>query len=317
MELKNIKLIYIPIFCLLIATLSGCYDALSNDEIAMGEHTPRLVVDGMITTEPGPYYVQLSLTNKPFQLYAGGYAPVTDATVTISDEEGNVDVLTPFAAIYPVVDGKGKRPYDTWGDVGYYQTTTNMRGAPGKTYTLTVVYNGETYTATTTMPASVPELELQHEDRYEMPFIYFDEPQREDNYYMFYYQSFKNGSPSRSNYLVHETIPSNLWSTFSFKTVLFNDVNLPARVERLDIYEGTNYQVYADTTLFDPDSTMIEMHSVRQEVYDLFKAIEQQKKNDGGAFYGIPANLPGNLSNGALGFFRASAISRKTIPFTR
>ncbi|HAS40938.1 MAG TPA: hypothetical protein DCS93_10680 [Microscillaceae bacterium] len=316
MELKNIKLIYIPIFCLLVTTLSGCYDVLSNDEITTDEHTPRLVVDGMITTEPGPYYVQLSLTSKTSQLYAGGYTPVTDATITISDDEGNVDVLTPFAEQYPVIDGKGS-PGSTWGEVGYYQTTTNMRGTPGKTYTLTVVYNGETYEATTTMPSSVPELELRHEDRYELPFIYFDEPQREQNYYMFYYRSFEDGRPRRGNYLVHETIPSNLWSTFSHKTILYNDINLPAKVERLDIYEGANYQVYADTTLFDPDSAMVEMHTVKQEVYDLFKAIEQQKKNDGGTFYGIPSNLPGNLSNGALGFFRASAISRKTIPFTR
>ncbi|OJJ23507.1 hypothetical protein BKI52_03855 [marine bacterium AO1-C] len=318
MHLKDFKTIYLIIFCFLVITLSSCLNILSDGDISTDGHTPRLVVDGLITTEPGPYFVQLTLSGNLAGPFSKNIVPVTDATVTISDAQGNVDVLKPFDEKYIIFDGIDN-PDRTWADLGYYQTTTNMQGVPGGKYTLSIVYDGKTYEATATIPRSNPTLELKHEDSFELPFIYFDEPQNVKNYYMFYYSSFRDGKSTRSNYALvqHESIPRNLWSTFPRQNLLYDDTYLPARVERLDIYQNTNYQIFSDTTLFDPDSSTVEMHSVTQEVYDLYQALENQKKNDGGTFNGLPGDPPTNLSNGALGFFRASAVSRKTIPFTR
>lgn len=316
MQLKNIKTIYLIAFCFLALSLSSCFNVLSENEVITDEHTPRLVVNGLITSQPGPYYVQLSLTSVPSAL-AVDYTPITNATVTISDTQGNVDVLKPFDDEYPnLYDGDNLNR--TWADLGYYQTTTNLQGTPGQTYTLTIVYDGQTYKATATMPLNAPELALKHEDNYKLPFIYFDEPQDQENYYLFYYSSFTNGSawPFHSRY-EYESIPNNLRSTFYSLNLAYDDTYLPSKVERLDIYEGNNRQLFAEPSPFDPDSSVVEMHSVTREVYDLYQAIKKQQENDGGAFDGPPADLPTNLSNGALGFFRASAISRKTIPFTR
>ena len=318
MELKNIKLVYITIFCLLVTTLSSCYNVLFDNEITTDEHTPRLVVNGIITDEAGPYFVRLSLTGKPTPLFLEDYTPVTNATVTISDNEGNIDVLKPSDEKYTALDSINT-PDRTWGDMGYYQTTTNLLGTPGKTYTLSVVYNGKTYEATAKMPQSAPELELKHEDNYQLPFIYFDKPKYGKSYYMFYYSIFRNGNvgPIRT-YWAHPAIPRSLWPTFAWQNILYDDAYLPAKakVERLDIYGAHNYQTFSDD-FFTPDSTTVEMHLVSKEVYNLYQALEQQKKNDGGAFSNLPGNPPSNISNGALGFFRVSSVSRKTIPFTR
>ena len=54
----------------------------------------------------------------------------------------------------------------------------------------------------------------------------------------------------------------------------------------------------------------IEMHSITKEAYDYYKALIQQFKTDGGGYSPSPASPPTNLDNGALGFFRASAVNR-------
>lgn len=120
---------------LLLMLVSGCYSL--EEEIISSQ--PKLVVDG--TIEQGEFpEVYLTLTS-------GFYDPVdsvslldlvvTTAYVAVSDGE-NEEVLTLFR-------NKGYFP-------PFYYRGTSLRGEAGKTYTLEVRSQGETYRAETTIP---------------------------------------------------------------------------------------------------------------------------------------------------------------------
>jgi len=55
---------------------------------------------------------------------------------------------------------------------------------------------------------------------------------------------------------------------------------------------------------------LIEMHSLTKEGYDYYKALLQQFVADGGVYSPSPATPPGNINNGALGFFKTSSVNR-------
>jgi hypothetical protein len=63
------------------------------------------------------------------------------------------------------------------------------------------------------------------------------------------------------------------------------------------------------TWLENGDSAMVVLSSLNQEAYSFYKTLIEQFKNDGGAYKPVPMSPPTNLSNGALGLFRASAVS--------
>ncbi len=78
----------------------------------------QLVVEGLITDEPGPYTVKLTRSRKPLDF--SGTIPVSAIRVTISDDNGTSEVLT---EVLP----------------GTYQTSANgIRGIVGRSYTLKV-----------------------------------------------------------------------------------------------------------------------------------------------------------------------------------
>lgn len=97
-------------------------------------NTSRIIIEGNITNEPGPYFVKIT---QSIPLPDTGHYPViNNAVVSISDDAGNSETLLP----------QGN---------GLYSSST-MTGVPGRTYTLTVITTNQTYTATSTMPAAVP-----------------------------------------------------------------------------------------------------------------------------------------------------------------
>lgn len=93
-----------------------------------------IIIEGNITNEAGPYYVKV--TKSVNLTDTGSYPTINDAIVTISDDAGNSEFLTP----------RGN---------GTYRTNT-LIGAAGRTYTLTVRVENEIYTAQSTMPQRVP-----------------------------------------------------------------------------------------------------------------------------------------------------------------
>jgi len=90
----------------------------------------QLVVDGLITDEPGPYTVKLSMSSKIESFLEFSTRPVSLAKVTIFDNEGNAELLD------EINDGDG-----------IYQTKPDgIRGVVGREYFIRIeTYEGEVY----------------------------------------------------------------------------------------------------------------------------------------------------------------------------
>jgi len=184
-----------------------------------------IVITGMITNEPGPYYVTVWENVSNLSIGETKRRGINDARVTITDSNGKVDELQSFYTVeldsvkfdfdndyyryyyfYGIPDEDGNvvrffcndfynRKYDIR-DGKYFTTTT--KGNAGQTYTLKVEYAGREYTATDYMcyGTVIDSMSLEPvgryiydkpdgEDGFLVPCAYFEEPQDEINFYMF------------------------------------------------------------------------------------------------------------------------------------
>lgn len=315
--MRNIFIAFVFIFV--------AYSCLTDYDLQQEANQPKLVVDATITNQDGPYLVRLTISrlNLHIETYIGnkgdtsynyrypydGTVAVQDAEVFITDKNTSFTDTLEKCAAGTWYHHEASNNYPAWSVfevadtsivMGFYKTT-KLKGIPGHTYALTIKWQDQEYHAESCMPL-VPALDsvqfkfIQEENakfNHNVPLIYFKEPQNERNYYLFITQAM-HGWPYS----------------------ILSDEYLKPYVNGLDVCKGespdywlTNYPYEYDDYYF------IEMHSITKEAYEYYKALIQQFKTDGGGYSPSPASPPTNLDNGALGFFRASAVNR--IDFTK
>ncbi len=123
--MKNVKF-YISGLLITLITIS-CTKVI---DLNLGNDTGKLVIEGNITNLPGTHYIKLS-QNVSFT-NTNTYPAVTGATITVTDQAGN---------IYKLPEG----PAGTY-------SINQFAGMSGNTYTMNVLTNGKNYTASSTMP---------------------------------------------------------------------------------------------------------------------------------------------------------------------
>lgn len=237
-------------------------------DLELKDAESKFVVEGNITDQAGPYYVKLS-RSVPFD-HGNNYPAITDAEVVIEDSEGVVDLLTHTGQ-------------------GIYKTNL-IEGIEGRTYNLKIVADGETYTASSTMPNAV-ELDsislttLTFGTKKTILLIPgYTDPISTGNYYKF--NLFINGEEEKT-YMVSSDAANN------------GEVNeRPLR--------------NTDKTIEPNDEVVIEMESINEIDYSYFFTLSQMgfKGPTGGT---TPTNPPTNISNGAIGLFSAHTVSKKSI----
>ena len=145
--LKNI----IPTFFItsLILLGSSCEEVITID---LNNADPKIVIEGTVTDQPGPYTVTITKTTDYYN--PGSYPTVSGAQVSIVDDLG-------FSEQLPETKD------------GIYQTI-DLQGTSGRTYTLTVIVEGQTYSAVSFMPQpteidslfySISEGGVRHKDK--------------------------------------------------------------------------------------------------------------------------------------------------------
>ncbi len=235
---------------------ASCQKVINID---LNSASPVIVIVGNISDQPGPYVVTLNQTVN-FSL-PNTFPPVDGAFVTISDNTGIVDTL--FETATP----------------GTYHTKKIM-GIPGRTYTLTVISNGQTYTSASTMPQLVTFDTLvvqQHiggfrggNDTSYTPNVVFQDPAAVANYYRFIET-------------VNDTLQTNIDCIddqyFNGKYIAY-----PIR-HRLNV----------------GDSVKIEMQCIDKGAYTYLTTVGEAS----GSTNVTPANPVSNISNNALGYFSA------------
>lgn len=289
---------------LLIISVLGCVE---DFDFKLQKAEPRLVVEGLVTNQKGPYYVRLTKSmpgglttiNRNSWLPTDNAQPVKNATVTITDDNEQCDTLN-----YTIINLYGSEYGEDNFNQGFY-ATQKLQGIPGHTYTLKIKCKGKEYGASAFMPP-VPKIdslsyylkkcEIVGKSDYYIPLLYFKEPQDTVNYYLFQ---------------LHEDLQSRIFSSVQlWQFSVLSDAYLEPYVNGLNISRGaTPRGIDFLPVYWEGDSIYVALSSLTKEAYHFYKNLIDQFENDGGAYKPTPASPPGNISNGGLGFFRASAIS--------
>jgi len=291
---------------LLIAIVSACIDPLAIDT---DEESATLVIDGMITTEQGPYSVRLS-TSKGYDDFSN--RAVSGATVTLFDDEGNDEVLTEVES-------------------GLYRTSiTGIKGKVGGSYYITIVTSeGKKYqSAPETILPTVAIDSIYYELNTEIEYI-GQFSTRERSYFQIYVDV--SDIPGSRNFYRWETNrameftsrardgdtspPPCCYRCFLFysdsEIALITDERQDGqKLIRIPIEQVGN----GFSNIF---SVRVKQFSLTSRAYEFWKNIDEQRNSVGSIFDPPPAVIRGNIVNTedkeelVLGYFSASDVSRK------
>lgn len=249
---------------LLAMALTSCQKVINID---LNSASPAIVIIGNINDQPGPYTVTLNQTvnfSEP-----NSFPPVTGAFVTIADNAGTTDTLAEVGS-------------------GIYHTR-KIQGVQGRTYYLTVVANGQTYTSTSTMPQLVPFDTLRvvqvhgfrAKDTNLYPSAGFKDPATGNNYYRFI--ETRNDSIKTNIFVIDDQYSSGLY---------------------------INYTLRSDTGLAAGDSVKVEMQCIDKGTYQYLSTFYLAS---GSSVNVTPANPVSNISNNGLGYFSAHTSRYRSI----
>ncbi|TDW99912.1 DUF4249 domain-containing protein [Dinghuibacter silviterrae] len=254
---------YLFLFCICLAS---CQKVIT---LPLKSVPPELDIQGDVTNLPGPYTVSLS---QSVDFYADNvYPTVSGAVIKITDSTSGVtDSLTETAP-------------------GVYSTHL-LQGVPGHTYGLYVLSGGNTYTASSTMPAPVPLDSVTFSTNKRggksviQPIPNFQDPAGIHNYYQFVV--YVNGV--------------QLQSTFVFD-------------DRLSDGRYIHRALGTDTSQILPgDQVLVNMYCIDANNYTYFDEVEQITDPGQQSQDASPANPQSNIIGGSLGYFSAHTVSGKT-----
>jgi hypothetical protein len=266
------------IFTVLFLVALSCTERI---EIPLDEGFIRLVVEGNITTDTTAHLVKLSKTSDYFYNLPPEY--VTGASVTISDN----GVPHTLAELEP----------------GHYYTGIDFHGLPGHTYVLNIrlveAVGGYTeYTAESFMNPVSPvdsigllfHPDWGDEGIWEVQ-CYIQDPPSAD-YYRFLI--------SRNKELITDTLRE--WFVTDDK--FFNGSYIRgASIGFLD-------QASPLEELQPGDTVTAEINSIGMGYATFIQEAQSELFGSNPLFSGPPANVKGNLINGAFGFFAAYSLTR-------
>jgi len=306
-------------FILLVAISLITNSCINDFELDTGDGSPLVVIEGQIDND-GNNYIRLTYSNPPLKLVRIGptkhseAVPIENAIIQIADNEGYSEIMKPIAV--------SETFYNNPEFSGFYNAE-NLIGKPGNTYYLTITVGGSTYTAEAYMP-SVSEIDsvglqrvdgLPGKDFSRQPLIYFSEPQNEKNYYLtkICYRFIAPNDTDTVKYDINCRLGSRVWN-FS----LLDDRYLDSYINGLNLNDGESpdgrdFNLHPDP--YNIETPELQMYSLTKEAFEYYEALIKQFNNDGGIYQPSPASAPSNIKGGALGFFNASAVSKKLIVF--
>lgn len=272
------KLCCILLSILPLLVILSCTERI---DIRLDESNVRLVVDGAITTETKVHSITLSKTTSYFYSEKPPYVTGASVTVTSGTRTSNLTEAAP----------------------GVYQTDATFAGRSGRSYILNIKLadpiGGYTdYSATSSIPESVKldSIELVfHPDWSEEGFwevrSFFQDLPTSDYYRILIY---KNGM------IFSDTLDE--W--FVTDDRFFNGGYLQgASVAFFD-------QGEENERLGSGDEITVELNVITKEYAGFIWDAQSELWGSNPLFSGPPANVRGNLNNGAIGFFATYALSR-------
>ena len=270
---------------LIVLILTSCTDVI---EVPLQSAPARLVIEASIDWEKGTTGNQQSInlsTSTPYFESTSNTA-VTGASVTVTN------------------DTNGSEFIFTDQNTGAYTTSTFIP-VLGQSYTLTIIYNGETYSAKETLNA-VPEITEIYQsledgfadDILEVHVTFIDPPEEENNY-LFKFQ--KNGDLLPELEVGHDEFVNG------------NEIDWWYEIEEDDETDKIEEFVAGDVV-------SIEMYAISTSYKNYIEILIDQM--DGGGLFDVtPVAVKGNCSNStnannyAHGFFRLTEVNKVSYTF--
>ncbi|MGJ8593725.1 MAG: DUF4249 domain-containing protein [Aquaticitalea sp.] len=260
---------YLYIFILLMTF--SCEDVI---DVELNNAPHKLVIDASIDWIKGTDGTEQNIIlTQSAPYFDTTVPPATGAQVTITDSN---NTITTFQEV---------------GTTGNYRTSTFIP-VLNETYTLTIIYKGEVYSATETLKSvvDIDYVEQRNDGGFsgeetELKAFYTD-PANEENYYFF---EFISDIPEIPSLEVYEDEFTNGNTIFGF---------------------------YTEEDLTTGDVVIIRNHGVSERFYNfMFILLQQNNEEGGGPFETQPATVRGNCinqttpSNFPLGYFRLSEVA--------
>lgn len=297
-----------PHSLILIFFLTSC---IREIDLPIRVEQPILVVDGMITNEAPPYTIKLTYTGvyKSSNRIDENQA-VSGAKVVLSDDQGNK------ATFEQVLEEPGK----------YQINDASFRGQVGRTYTLSIgLPNGEIYESKPEKMEAVPAADQLYTEFTENGsgeqrvgyniFIDTKDPKGIPNYYR--WQTY--GYRMRQSRGVLNPLSGIMENRQCWQFFKRDDIDVETDID----FDGNNIQkrwmIYSPAYANAPQLIEVSQFSLSREVYQFWRRMNDQLTRTGSIFDPLPAPVEGNIylkSNPnklALGYFGASAVSRKRL----
>ncbi len=316
MKLKKISII----FALTGILTNSCIDQI---DLNVDRVKPILVVEGSITTQPGPHIIKISSSARYGSYFDGKITEVSNAIVLIRDQKNIVTILA----------NKG---------FGEYTTPAGFRAVVGNSYTLQIKVADKTYYSTPELVTKVPEIDsliiaykkLPSTDPLDFAsgvevYSQWRDPGNETNYYMWQSSGTYQIETHPEDHEVFDLILSRMvpdpldccaicWidefnTDKSIKILRDNDSN-GNLTTNLAAFVTDNGKRYMDKYFIT-----VEQHSISEEAFLFFKLLNNQLSIDGDIFDPPPATIRGNMINlenpdeSVIGYFRASDVAVKSI----
>lgn len=310
-----IKSVLVVVASVFIAT--SCIDEYWPD--LGGKYDKVLVVDAMISDNPGPYTVKLSQSSTVDNPI---FIPFTGCVVTISDNSGNEEILAET-------------------EFGTYQTSPGgMQGVPGRSYKIEIrTMQGEVYESdfeklniSTAIDSVYGKIEYKQGPNSEyveagMQF-YVDtyKAEQDTNYYLWRLENtFKFNANHYIRYIFdgqfHQFTPIDslytCWSTSSVRQIFtYSTVNLSnPEIKGFPLnFVNTNTKLLSIRY-----SLLVKQLTINRNAFNFWKGLEEVNTESGAMFAQQPYQLRGNIKNinnenePVLGYFIVAGISEKRI----
>jgi hypothetical protein len=254
---------------LLLILIVSCSEEIID--IDLSDYRDKIVIEGIISNTGDRPFVKISKAKYIFE--SSENQVVRNADVTVSDDHGNIFVMEES-------------------EPGVY--TDYFYGIPGRTYTLTVIAEGEIYTATSVMPQPVALDQLTFHRYGQRTVEYFlvcsfQDREGVDDFCRINF--FRNGYYLESDMILYQGE-----YTDGEEIVIDNLNNYFYRLDRVDV----------------------EVISLNRNIFEYYSHLENAFPDDGEddemtdiIEFGH-ANPKSNISNRALGFFSAQTTINYT-----
>ncbi|NML64748.1 DUF4249 domain-containing protein [Hymenobacter sp. RP-2-7] len=252
---------------------TGCQKVVT---LTLQTSASQLVIEGNLADDGQP--AQVSLSTSADYTTTNSFAPVSGATVTLTDNAGGRETLREATP-------------------GQYVGST-LRGVAGRAYTLRVETGGAVYVALSTLPAPVVPFDklstqLSAVGSNIQAVVDYTDPAGTGNSYLF--RQYRNGRLNPTIFLQNDQFTdgkhvSQVLRTMGGGTTDPNNLN----------------------KLVAGDSLQVEMQNVDSGVYEYFRTLNQILTTNP-IITTTPANPKTNFSGGALGYFSAHSKRIKRI----